>query len=129
MAKKIVKKTTKKIAKKIVKKTINKKSKPTKSIKKTLKIKSINSKKPISKQIITSLKQESNQLIKKTMLITEITRAYPECAIIMMTHGLYCVGCGVAMYETLEEGAKAHGMSELEIDQMIKEMNSVVNKR
>jgi hybrid cluster-associated redox disulfide protein len=86
------------------------------------------SKKPVAKLIKPISKKKSDK-IKKTMLITEITGKYPECAMIMMTHGLYCVGCGVAMYETLEDGAKAHGMSDLEIDSMVKEMNSVVNKR
>lgn len=115
MAKKIVKKTIKTTTKKLTKK-INKKT-PDKSKKQTSK-----STKSISKKIIY-------QKVKKTMLITEITRAYPECALIMMNHGLYCVGCGVAMYETLEEGATAHGMSDLEIDSMVKEMNSTIEKK
>ena len=109
MAKKTVKKAKKKTIKKIAKKLVKKTAKKT-------------SKKSVSKKI-------SGQKIKKTMLITELTRQYPECAMIMMNHGLYCVGCGVAMYETLEDGAKAHGMSEQEIDHMVKEMNSAIQKK
>ncbi len=136
MAKKIVKKITKKTIKyqpkKIVKKTTKKiiKSKPVKTTKKISKTKPIKSySKKLVLKPIKKTQQKLSQAVKKTMTIAEITRAYPECALIMMNHGLYCVGCGVAMYETLEEGARAHGISDLEIDDMMKEMNSAIAKR
>jgi len=42
----------------------------------------------------------------------------------MLRYGLHCVGCMAAAGETLEEGAKAHGMKDKEIERMVSEINS-----
>jgi len=62
-------------------------------------------------------------VIKKDMQIGEVLEKYPDTAIVMMNHGLHCVGCHVAAWETIEQGSKAHGMSDEQIDQMVKDMN------
>ncbi len=65
--------------------------------------------------------------ITRDMTLGDIVVKYPEVAGVMIKHGLHCVGCHVAAYETLEQGASAHGMSEKEMESMIREMNEVVN--
>ena len=67
--------------------------------------------------------EERTGAITKDWKIGEIVGKYPEAAEILVAHGLHCVGCGVAHWETLEQGAKAHGMSDEEIDQIIREVN------
>ena len=37
--------------------------------------------------------------------------------------GLSCMGCPMAMQETLEEGCKAHGMSDKEIEELVGRLN------
>lgn len=64
--------------------------------------------------------------ITKGMTLGEIITKYPEVVDIMMKRGLHCVGCHVAAYETLEQGAKAHGMSDKDVESMINEMNELV---
>ena len=64
--------------------------------------------------------------ITRDMTLGEIVRRYPEAVEVMLRRGLHCVGCHVAAWETLEQGAKAHGMSDREIDSMISEMNKLV---
>lgn len=64
--------------------------------------------------------------ITKEMTLGEIVAEYPEAVEVMLRRGLHCVGCQVAAWETLEQGAKAHGMSDREIDSMINEMNRLV---
>ncbi len=64
--------------------------------------------------------------ITKDMTLGDIISRYPETAEIMMKRGLHCVGCHVAAFETLEQGAKAHGMSDKDIESMLKEMNDLV---
>jgi hybrid cluster-associated redox disulfide protein len=64
--------------------------------------------------------------ITKDMTFGEVIEKYPESASIMMKYGLHCIGCHVATYETIEQGSLAHGMSEDELKQMLKELNDSV---
>lgn len=64
--------------------------------------------------------------ITRDMTLGDIISRYPETAEVMMKYGLHCVGCHVAAFETLEQGAKAHGMSDKDIESMLAEMNELV---
>ncbi|RLI96256.1 MAG: disulfide oxidoreductase [Candidatus Aenigmatarchaeota archaeon] len=66
--------------------------------------------------------------ITKDMALRELVVKYPQAAEIMMKSGLHCIGCHMAAMETVEQGAKAHGMSDRDIEKMIKEMNEAVSK-
>jgi len=68
------------------------------------------------------------ELITRDMTIGDITEAYPQSAEIFMEYGLHCVGCHVAFWETLEEGARGHGMDEETIDCMVRDANSIANE-
>lgn len=46
-----------------------------------------------------------------------------EAAMILMESGLHCVGCVAAKFENLEQGCKAHGMSDKDIEKLIKKLN------
>ncbi len=48
--------------------------------------------------------------ITKNMSIGDIVEKYPGSMQVMLNHGLHCVGCHVESWETLEEGAVAHGV-------------------
>ncbi len=61
--------------------------------------------------------------ITRNMLIGEVIEKYPDSAFVMMNSGLHCIGCHVAVSESVEQGAKAHGMSDEDIDRMIEDMN------
>lgn len=66
------------------------------------------------------------QITKKTN-IAKLVKKQPKIArILVEDYGLHCVGCMGAAFETLEQGAKAHGMSEKEIREMVKELNKKV---
>ena len=57
--------------------------------------------------------------ISKKMLIGELVANYPKAGeILVEKYGLNCVGCGMAMMETIEDGAKAHGMKASQIKKM-----------
>ncbi len=64
--------------------------------------------------------------IAKTMPLGEIVAKYPGTAEILMGYGLHCIGCHGATWETLEQGALAHGMSEETIESMLKRLNEFV---
>ncbi len=64
--------------------------------------------------------------IKGDMTLGEVVTKYPETAQVMFKYGLHCIGCHVAAWETVEQGATAHGMSKKEIEKMLKEMNEAI---
>jgi hybrid cluster-associated redox disulfide protein len=70
--------------------------------------------------------------IKKTidpkMPITDLLFLYPEIAeVLTFEYGLYCVNCFIADFDTLEEGAKIHGIDEEDFKKMIKHLESIIN--
>lgn len=67
--------------------------------------------------------------ITKDMTFGAVIEKFPESAAIMMKHGLHCVGCHVAAWETVEQGVAAHGMSKEDLDKMMKEINSALDKK
>ena len=69
------------------------------------------------------------QKIKKDTLIGEIVEKYPQVIETLMGFGLHCVGCHVAAFESLEAGFKAHGLSDKEIEEAIKKLNEVIEKK
>lgn len=71
----------------------------------------------------TTLRNTLNKGITKKATFAEIMEKHPESANILFESGLHCIGCGMAMYETIEQGCLAHGMNKKEIDDLIKRIN------
>lgn len=64
--------------------------------------------------------------INEKMLIGELVERYPKAAELLMSkYGLHCVGCGMAMMETIEDGARAHGMKASEIKGMLEDLEKL----
>ena len=68
------------------------------------------------------------QKITKNTLIGKIVEKYPQVVPTLMGFGLHCVGCHVAGFESLEDGFKAHGMNDKQIEEAVKKLNAVVEK-
>ena len=67
-------------------------------------------------------------MITKGMLLGAVIAEYPEAAEVMLEYGLHCVGCFANAYDTVEIGAKVHGMSDEEIKKMISDVNERLAK-
>ena len=67
-------------------------------------------------------------MITRKTLISEAVMKNPKAAEVMFNKGLHCIGCHVSPYETIEQGAMAHGMPDKEIDKMIAEINKTKKK-
>ncbi len=63
--------------------------------------------------------------ITKEMTIQEVVEKNPETIRVSMEHGLHCIGCAVARFENIEQGALAHG---IDVDTLIKDLNSNLNE-
>ncbi|MCR4408653.1 MAG: DUF1858 domain-containing protein [Anaerolineae bacterium] len=63
-------------------------------------------------------------LITKEMSIGEVVQKYPKTVQVFLHHGLMCIGCAVARYENIEQGAKAHG---IDIEALVTDLNIAVS--
>ncbi len=61
--------------------------------------------------------------ITKDMNIIEVVQKYPDTIGVFMYAGMGCFGCHVAQFETVEEGAVAHG---IDVDALVDALNEVV---
>lgn len=64
--------------------------------------------------------------INKDMTISEVVAKYPRTIEIFLEYGMGCFGCGVAQFETLEQGASAHGINP---KKLIDALNKVASKK
>lgn len=69
---------------------------------------------------------QTKLLIKKDTNLADLIFKYPEAAEILLDYGLHCVGCIANGFDTVEAGAKIHGYSDKEVDEMITRINEVV---
>jgi len=67
------------------------------------------------------MKIQKNKKINKKMSFSEVMKNNPEAAEILMNEGMHCFGCPMAMSETLEQGAAAHGIN---ADKIVLKLNS-----
>lgn len=63
--------------------------------------------------------------ITRDMTVGEIVELVPDSVDVLLEYGLHCVGCGASMWETLEEGALGHGMSEDLLESLLEELNEL----
>ncbi len=63
--------------------------------------------------------------ITRDMNLAQVINLYPDTAEILLDYGLHCVGCFANTFDTIEMGAKVHGMSDAEIDEMVERLNEV----
>jgi len=66
---------------------------------------------------------KNKNVISKDITFAELLEKHPSAANILFESGLHCIGCGMAMYETLEQGCLAHGMNKKQIGGLIKKLN------
>jgi hybrid cluster-associated redox disulfide protein len=69
---------------------------------------------------------KKSKLITKEMTIAETVSKYPETIPVLMKSGMHCIGCPMALSETLEQGLSLHGMN---IDKIIDELNKAARKK
>lgn len=61
--------------------------------------------------------------ITKEMGIMEIVQKYPQTIEVFQKHGMGCLGCAAARFESLEQGANAHGIN---LDALVSDLNKAV---
>lgn len=64
--------------------------------------------------------------IKKEMSFSEILEKQPEVGKVLAEKGMHCIGCPMAMMETLEQGCLSHG---LDPDEVVKDINQKLSEK
>jgi hybrid cluster-associated redox disulfide protein len=67
-----------------------------------------------------------NKKISKTDNLLEILQKFPNVVEVLLDYGMHCLGCPAMASDTLEVGAKVHGIEDNVIDEMVERMNEVV---
>lgn len=74
------------------------------------------------------MKKENKKItnkITKDMTFAEVVSKYPKATKVFLRHEMHCVGCPIAMQETVEQGAKAHGIS---VKKLVEELNKAISQ-
>ncbi len=58
------------------------------------------------------------------MSIMEVVQSYPDTIPVFLYAGMGCFGCMTAQFETIEQGAMAHG---IDVDSLVDAINEIVN--
>ena len=62
-----------------------------------------------------------SEKFNKDMTFAQALQAHPEVAQVLRKYNLGCIGCIAAAYESIEQGALAHG---IDVEALIKDLNS-----
>lgn len=74
-------------------------------------------------------------MTKKGAIVTresnlgEVVFKYPEAAEVLTDYGLHCVGCFASSFDTINDAAKIHSMSDEEIQDMVDRINEVITHK
>lgn len=64
-----------------------------------------------------------SQKINKDMTFNEVLDMGPEVVQVFVKYNMGCVGCAAAKFESIEQGAKAHGIN---LDDLLRDLNAAV---
>jgi hybrid cluster-associated redox disulfide protein len=53
---------------------------------------------------------KARRMITKDMSFGEVLNMFPQTSPVFARYGMHCIGCAMSAFETIEQGAKAHGI-------------------
>jgi hybrid cluster-associated redox disulfide protein len=64
-------------------------------------------------------------MINRKMSIEEVVKKHPETVGTFERHGLGCIACQAALFESIEQGAEVHG---IDTDALIADLNKEIKR-
>lgn len=64
-------------------------------------------------------------MVNRKMSIEEVVKKHPETVATFECHGLGCLGCQAALFESIEQGAEVHG---IDADALIVDLNREIKR-
>jgi len=74
-----------------------------------------------SKNEINKSKASNRRVITKSMTFAQLIDTDKDAAMKLAEKGMFCCGCPMALTETIEDGARAHG---IDTDKLVEEISS-----
>jgi hybrid cluster-associated redox disulfide protein len=71
------------------------------------------------------VEMEEQKTITGDMSIIEVVQKYPDTVHVFMRHGLGCIGCALARFENIRQGAAAHG---IDVDALVEDLNQATTQ-
>jgi hybrid cluster-associated redox disulfide protein len=65
----------------------------------------------------------SDAKITGEMTLGNVIKEWPETAEVFFQFGLHCIGCHISAYESVADGAKAHGVNP---EELVKALNEKI---
>ncbi len=59
----------------------------------------------------------------------ELLSVCPPAGEILFGYGLHCIGCHMSAEESIENGARAHGLSDSQISDMLDKINKKIKEK
>lgn len=72
----------------------------------------------------TTKERAGMEEITKDANMMQMVQEHPETISILQRHGMGCLGCALAQFETLEQGAMAHGM---DLEALLRDLNAAIS--
>ncbi len=63
--------------------------------------------------------------VTKDTLVGDLLQSYPQSVEIMANYGFHCINCNFNAFDSIENGAKIHGLTEAQINSLVSELNSM----
>lgn len=76
----------------------------------------------------SQLKEKQPYVLDKYKVLAEVAEESPRAAELLTEYGLHCANCFANQFDTLEQGAQLHEMSDKDIDQMVDEINEELER-
>lgn len=67
--------------------------------------------------------RKTGDKITKDMSVASVIKKYPQTLEVFFDYGLHCVGCAAAEFDTIESGAKAHGIN---VEHLLHDLNNKI---
>ncbi len=64
--------------------------------------------------------------VTRDMGIQDVVDKFPQLVPVFFKFGLGCLGCAAARFESIEQGAMAHG---IDVDALIKDLNLALEQK
>lgn len=71
-------------------------------------------------------KPAKKELITKNTAIGDVVAKYPQTVDVFAKHGLHCIGCAIASFESVEQGARSHG---IDVNKLLKDLNKAAKEK
>ena len=71
-------------------------------------------------------KQSKRRKISASMNVMDIVNMHPQAADVLGAYGLYCFQCALGDTDSLEDGARLHGLTDEDIENMVTDLEELL---